>query len=146
MSEFVKITLPPGSQEHYLAWMRYWREVEAVMLDHPRLAELAGREAGAAFIREPLADYMSHDLIPQIVAAAEQAAPGAVVSPTVEVEADKVPEILAYAAQRMRWLEEPGVHKALGLQPLSPETLEFRARALVAIRDQITSFMSRRAN
>lgn len=139
----LKITLPLASPERYLEWMRYWREVEAVMLDHPRLAELAGRESGAAFIREPLADYISHELIPQIVDAAEQALPGPAVSPELEVDADRAQDVVTYIARRTRWLEEPGVQKALGVQPLAPRIVDLRMRVLVTVRDQITSYMIR---
>ena len=145
MSEALKIRLPQAQPETYLAWMLYWREIEAVMLQHPPLRELAARESGATFIREPLADYVSHDLVPQIVGAAEQAPRGALVSPTLEVHAGKAQDVVTSIARRALWLEQPGVQRALGVEPLSAEIVDLRTHVLVTARDQITSYMARRA-
>lgn len=59
------------------------------MLDHPRLAQLAGDEAGTPFLRDPDADYISWDVIPQIVESAENAAAGSTIAPVLHVDADQ---------------------------------------------------------
>lgn len=143
MDGTLEIRLPEADHAAYLAWMSYWREVERVMLDNPRLAELAGGES-APFLRDPIADYLSHEIIPQIVEQAEGVGGDSPVAPVLHVHMDRMPAAIEYVAKRTGWLMEPGVHEALGIIPPSPQVVDLRVRVLVAVRDQVTRHQARR--
>lgn len=143
MAEEAELRLPPAPPGLYLRWMRYWREIERVMVDYPRLAELAGEES-APFLRDPIAEYLSHEVIPQIVEQAEGAATAPKVSPVLVADVSKIRRALDYIAKRAGWLSQPGVHDALGVAEPDSEIRDLRARVVVAVAEQLRNLQADR--
>jgi hypothetical protein len=115
--------------------MAYWRQVEALMLSRPALAEHAA-EQSAPFIREPVADYISGVLIPQLVKAASAAEQRGdpMVQPVVEVEPETLLKGLDYVRRRGAWLLTLDDRT---LPRLDPELVELRARAIAFVTPQL---------
>src|SRR5207249_4164475 len=54
----VTVTYPEAPPAIYLGWLAYFREVEAAMLEHPGLADLAMKEVGP-FVEGETAGFIS---------------------------------------------------------------------------------------
>jgi hypothetical protein len=135
----IRLVLPPALPSRYLAWMAFWREVERKMIESPQLAKIAAEES-RPFLHDPVADFLSERVVGAISRQAHEArARGdAEVSPVIEGEQALVRQALEYVASRGRWLQEPGVAEAMGIEPLEPDLVELRNEALASVTVQLT--------
>jgi hypothetical protein len=132
-----KIRLPEAPPPHYLRWMGYWREVEALMLSNPALEKFAA-EQSAPFIREPVADYLSDIVMPEIIKQASDAERRGQNSaaPVIEVDPDMLAKGLDYVRRRGEWLLTLGRD---AVPQLDPELVELRSRVLEFLRPQLSN-------
>jgi hypothetical protein len=138
----IRLVLPPALPGRYLSWMAFWREVERKMLENPQLAEIAA-VGSRPFVRDPVADFLSEKVVAAISRQAHEARSrgASEVSPVIEGEPGMVRQALEYVAARGRWLQEPGVAQAMGIEPLEPDLVELRSEALATLTVQLTEQM-----
>ena len=131
----IQVRFPEAPPTQYLRWMAYWRQVEALMLSRPALAEHAAEQA-APFIREPIADYLSDVVIPQIIKQASEAdrLGRPMVMPVLEVDPELLAKGLDYVARRGAWLLTVAEKS---IPRLAPELVELRARAVEFVKPQL---------
>jgi hypothetical protein len=141
----VTVTYPSASPDVYLRWLAYFREVEAAMLGHPALADLAMREAGP-FVQGETAGFIS-TAVGQLAAQAREArAMGLTrVAPTITGAARLLAQSLLLAERRNAWLEadldgRPLV-EVLGIDSLDEDGHRLRAAALDAVRGQLLALL-----
>src|SRR5438093_10895092 len=115
MTDTLSVHLPRVPPALYLEWVAYWREVEHRMLERPALADHAARES-APFLRDPIADWISDSLVGGIVnqAGAARRAGDGEVAPELQGDALVMREWTRYMRRRADWLDQPGVHRAMG--------------------------------
>jgi hypothetical protein len=135
----IRLVLPPALPQRYLSWMTFWREVERKMVESPRLAEMAANEA-RPFLHDPVADFLSERVVASISRQAQEARTGgdSQVSPVIEGDEEVVRQALEYVAARGRWLQEPGVAEAMGIDPLEPDLVDLRNEVLASIMTQLS--------
>ncbi len=139
------VTYPAASPNAYLRWLAYFREVEAAMLEHPGLADLALKESGP-FLEGPTARLISElvgVLAQQARSARAEGLP--LVAPILSANARLLAESLALAEQRNAWLEaevsgRPLV-EVLGIDPLDPEAHALRVAAMENVRRQLLALL-----
>jgi hypothetical protein len=134
----IRLVLPPALPARYLSWMAFWREVERKMVENPQLADMAAEEA-RPFLHDPVADFLSERVVAAISRQAQDArAQGAsAVSPVVEGDEATMRQAPEYVAARGRWLQEPGVAEAMGIDPLEPDLVELRNEVLASLGAQL---------
>jgi len=130
MDEPVSFALPEAPPGIWLRWLRAWRRVEGRMIEFPALEALASSES-APFVREEFADTISAGLIPEIMRQAEAALRRGerLVSPRVELPVEHLAKLVRYVSRRARWLAQPGVSRAIGVE-FPPEVQGLRERLL----------------
>jgi hypothetical protein len=135
----IRLVLPPAVPQRYLSWMAFWREVERKMVESPQLAEMAANEA-RPFLHDPVADFLSERVVASISRQAQEARTGgdSQVSPVIEGDEEVVRQALEYVAARGRWLQEPGVAEAMGIDPLEPDLVDLRNEVLASIMTQLS--------
>jgi hypothetical protein len=135
----IRLVLPPALPARYLAWMAFWREVERKMVESPHLAEVAAEES-RPFLHDPVADFLSEKVVAAISRQAHEARSqgAAEVSPVIEGDEPLMRQALEYVAARGRWLQEPGVAQAMGIEPLEPDLVELRNETLATLMVQLT--------
>ena len=126
----VSFAFPEAPPDIWLRWLRAWRLVEQRMIESPALEALASSES-APFVREEFADMISAGLIPEIMRQAEAALRRGerLVRPRVELPVEYLAKLVRYVSRRARWLEQPGVSRALGVE-FPPEAQGLRERLL----------------
>ena len=119
--------------------MAFWREVERKMGERPRLAEFAGEEA-RPFLHDPVANFLSERVVAAISRQAQEARTqgDSEVSPVIEGEEQTMRQALEYVAARGRWLQEPGVAEAMGIDPLEPDLVDLRNEVLASLMTQMS--------
>ena len=132
------VTLPPAPPEAYLRWMAFWRQVERKMVEHPALEALASRES-VPFVRDPVANFISTQLVRQVVnqAAEAQRTGSSVVPLEITGPSELLSEAMDYVGRRASWLEQPGVLEAMDIEPLSSDLLALRANVVRTVREQL---------
>jgi hypothetical protein len=135
----VRLVLPPALPARYLSWMAFWREVERKMLESPQLAEMAAQEA-RPFLHDPVADFLSEEVVGSIMRQASDARTrgASEVRPVIEGEEPTMRQALEYVSARGRWLQEPGVAEAMGIEPLEPDLVDLRNEVLASIMTQLS--------
>ena len=130
----VRITLPAAPPQDYIRWMAFWRDVETKMAQAPRLAEMAGEES-APFVRDPVADFLSKEVVRAIAGQALEAerAGEASVEPVISGDRALLEEGMDYVIRRGGWMAQPGVMEALGVRPLEDDLVTLRMRAVQAV-------------
>jgi hypothetical protein len=138
MTDSVTVRLPRVSPALYLEWVAYWREVERRMLEHPALADHAARES-APFLRDPIADWISDTVVGAIVSQAGEARRAGLdtVAPELGGDVLVMREWIRYMARRAEWLDRPGVHRAMGVEPPIPAVVELRESVGQAVYTQL---------
>jgi hypothetical protein len=135
----VTVRLPQAHVDHYLGWMALLREVEQRMLERPPLAHEASRAAGASFIGDTIAAYISTVFVPEIRkqarAARDRGRQG--VAPRIRGNLVILRQCLRSIEATGRWLEEPGVLKAMGIEEPGPQLRLLRKRVVQALRQQL---------
>jgi hypothetical protein len=133
----IRLVLPPALPARYLSWMAFWREVERKMVESPKLADMAAEEA-RPFLHDPVADFLSERVAAISRQAQEARSEGASeVSPVIEGDEATMRQALEYVAARGRWLQEPGVAEAMGIDPLEPDLVDLRNAVLASLQAQI---------
>jgi hypothetical protein len=119
--------------------MAFWREVERKMVENPQLAEMAAEEA-RPFLHDPVADFLSERVVAAISRQAQEARTrgASEVSPVIEGEEQTMRLALEYVGTRGRWLQEPGVAEAMGIDPLEPDLVDLRNEVLASIITQLS--------
>jgi hypothetical protein len=119
--------------------MAFWREVERKMVESPQLAEVASEES-RPFLHDPVADFLSENVVAAISRQAHEARSRgeAEISPVVEGDEALMRQALEYVAARGRWLQEPGVAEAMGIEPLEPDLVDLRNETLSTLIVQLT--------
>jgi hypothetical protein len=135
----VRLVLPPALPARYLSWMAFWREVERTMVESPQLAEMAAQES-RPFLHDPVADFLSEEVVGAIMRQASEARTrgDSEVSPAIEGDEATMRQALEYVAARGRWLQEPGVAEAMGIEPLEPDLVDLRNEVLASIMTQLS--------
>jgi hypothetical protein len=135
----IRLVLPPALPARYLAWMAFWREVERKMVESPQLAEVASQES-RPFLHDPVADFLSEKVVASISRQAHDARSrgASEVSPAIEGDEALMRQALEYVAARGRWLQEPGVAEAMGIEPLEPDLVDLRNEVLSTLIVQLT--------
>jgi len=141
----VTVTYPAARPAVYLRWLTYFREVEAAMLEHPGLADLAVKEAGP-FVEGQTAGFISTRVGSLASQAREARANGlALVAPSVTGNARVLAESLLLADRRNAWLEaevngRPLV-EVLGIESLDPQGHALRTAAIDSVRQQLLALI-----
>jgi hypothetical protein len=135
----LRLVLPPALPDRYLTWMAFWREVERKMVESPQLAEVAAEES-RPFLHDPVADFLSERVVAAISRQAHEARSrrASEVSPVVEGDEALLRQAMEYVAARGRWLQEPGVAEAMGIDPLEPDLVDLRNEVLASLMVQLT--------
>jgi hypothetical protein len=134
----VRVRLPHADPAVYLEWMAYWREVEHRMLERPALEAYAARES-APFLRDPIADWISDGLAGAILRQAGEARRAEVEDVAPEISGDALVFLVAmqYVLRRSEWLEQPGIHEAMGVDPPSATVVSLREWAVNSVTVQL---------
>jgi hypothetical protein len=141
----VTVTYPAARPEVYLRWLSYFREVEAAMLEHPGLADLALKEVGP-FVEGETAGFISTAIWSLASQVREARTKGLqVVAPTVSGNARLLALSLLLAEQRNAWLEaevsgRPLV-EVLGIESLDREGHALRSAAIDTVRQQLLALV-----
>jgi hypothetical protein len=141
----VTVTYPSAPPSVYLRWLAYFREVEAAMLAHPGLADLAMKEAGP-FVQGETAGFISTAIGRLASQAREARAMGlARVTPTISGSARLLAESLLLAERRNAWLEadvngRPLV-EVLGIDSLDADGHALRTAAIDDVRQQLLALL-----
>ena len=131
MEQSLQVRLPPAPPDHYLRWMAYWREVEQAMAARPAFEHHAS-SVSAPFLRGEVAEYLSGVMCTEIIRqAAEAKRVGALdVRPVVTGGSAILLEAVGTIRRRGRWLDETLSLEAAGVEPLEPELIALRKRAV----------------
>jgi len=131
VEQSVEIRLPPAPPDDYLRWMAYWREVEQAMAARPAFEHHAS-SVSAPFLRGEVAEYLSGVMCTEIIRqAAEAKRVGALdVRPLVAGKPDILLEAVETIRRRGRWMDETLSLEAAGVEPLEPELIALRKRAV----------------
>jgi hypothetical protein len=134
----VTVTYPTATPATYLRWLAYFREVEAAMLEHPGLADLALKEAGP-FVEGRTAGFIS-TMVGVLASQAREARANGMprVTPTITGNAQVWAASLLLSEQRNAWLEadingRPLV-EVLGIDSLDAEGQALRTDAIDTVR------------
>lgn len=126
--------LPAAPPDAYLRWMAFWRDVERVLLEHPKVREVADVEA-SPFLEGETAVFMSR-AAGAIIAQAEdaRAAGAAEIRPVIEVphRTGFLEEIASFLERRGSWLDAHG--GAIGIDPLEDDLRSLRVHVIQTVR------------
>jgi hypothetical protein len=131
VEQSLQIRLPPAPPDHYLRWMAFWREVEQAMATRPAFEHHAS-SVSAPFLRGAVAEYLSGVMCTEIIRQAVEAkrAGAKDVRPVITGGSDILLEAVETIRRRGRWMDETLSLEAAGVNPLEPEFVELRKRAV----------------
>lgn len=128
------LQLPAADPATYLAWMAYWRDVEARMLELPALEQFISREA-APFLHSAIAVQLS-SAVGQIAtqAAAAMEAGRAHVAPEISLNgsSEMLTDIASYILRRGAWLAQHA--DALRVDAPSIRVRQLRASVVMSLQ------------
>jgi hypothetical protein len=135
----IEVQFPPAPPALYLRWVAFLRTLEAVMHDHPPLAELARHESGVSFTEGEAASFVAGSVIPSIRRQAFQAITSqrATVAPMLATSRDVLAGWLDWTERQGAWLGlfgDDGAQRlrALGLTAMDGD-LQDLVRRLTAV-------------
>jgi hypothetical protein len=139
----VRARLPHADPAVYLEWMAYWREIEHAMVERPALEAYASRES-APFLRDPIADWISDALAGGIIrqAGAARRAGEREVAPEISGDSLVFWAAMQYVVRRSEWLDQPGTHDAMGIEPPSAAVVSLREWAVNSLTVQLAIHLS----
>jgi hypothetical protein len=143
MPDQITARLPHADPAVYLEWMAYWRDIERRMLERPA-PEPFDTSAGAPFVRDPIADWISDAMAGGIFrqAGAARRIGAETVAPEVTADPMVLRDAMRYLAARHEWLNSPGMYRAIGIEPPSPDVIALREWALDSITVQLAIHFS----
>jgi hypothetical protein len=128
------VQLPPAPPDDYLRWMAFWRQVEQAMAARPALEHYAS-SVSAPFLQGEIAEFISGVLVTEIIRQAAEARRRGQreVAPVIRASREVLVSVVGYIRRRGRWMEETVSLELAGVDPLEPELLALRKRAIRAL-------------
>jgi len=140
--EDIEVRLPTAEPALYLRWVAFLRTLEAIMHDHPPLAELARQESGASFTDGQVASFVAESVIPSLRRQAFQAITSerTTVAPTLTASRVLLHGWLDQTVRQGAWLglfgrQGPQRLTALGLKVPDADMRDLLQRIIAVLGD-----------
>jgi hypothetical protein len=133
LPQTIELDLPEADRTVYAALAELWKALQEAMLENSK-GRIMSPE-GDAILFDPVAEYLSIVVIPQL---AEQADGGPdVIRPRLRVDAETMIAAVSDLSWHDQWLRGEGMLGALGLNVPADDVMELRSRVIRSMVEQL---------
>ena len=133
LPQTIELELPEAERTLYAELAELWRQLQRAMLENSK-GRIVSPE-GDAVLFDPVAEYLSAVVIPQV---AEQAESGpSTIKPRLRVDGETMIAAVSDLSWHDQWLARDGMLLALGLPTPGAEVLALRTQVIRSLVDQL---------